>query len=166
MKIYRFDAHVGRSMDLFGSQSLSMANVIGLDGEVRVGALHLGPNGELGYHEAASPQLLLVVDGVGWIRADGGVRTRVEPGHAAHFKAGEWYAAGSDDNGMVAILIEAHRLRPEDFMPMVGVQTRWNAPASVDSKGASNPESSDVASSDATSSDPASSDPASSSDDS
>jgi hypothetical protein len=67
--------------------------------------MHLGPDGIVGTHEAATHQLFCVVSGAGWVAGDNDVRRPIRPFQAAEWHAGERHTSGSD-TGMVAVVIE------------------------------------------------------------
>jgi hypothetical protein len=67
MKIYRFDEKTGKRVDKFGSD-LIFSRIAWLNGAAKVSCFHLAPNGKVGYHQAVTPQLFLVVQGSGWAR--------------------------------------------------------------------------------------------------
>jgi hypothetical protein len=116
MKIYRFDATVGRKIDAFGSVNFVMSKVVHLTAEARVSCAHLGPNGKIGNHQTVVPQLLLVVQGAGWVRGEAADRIPIAVGHAVYWGQDEWHETITD-TGLTAIVIEGESLDPADFMP-------------------------------------------------
>lgn len=62
----------------------------------------------MGYHPAGTYQLFAVVDGDGWVRAEGD-RVAIRAGEAAFWEPGEEHGAGTD-TGMVAIIVESDAL--------------------------------------------------------
>ena len=116
MEMYRFDAEVGRAMDRFESSGFVISGVLHLSREAIVNCAFLAPGGLIGYHQAAVPQLLMVVQGAGWVRSDSAERIPIHAGQAAFWKQGEWHESGTD-NGMSAVIIESSRLEPSEFMP-------------------------------------------------
>jgi hypothetical protein len=118
MQLFRFDAAVGRALDVFGSQALVMSRIGRVDGEVHMGCMHIGAGGIVGYHQAAVRQLFLVIAGTGWVRGTDTTRQPIAVGQAAYWAQGEWHEAGSQD-GMTAIGIEAATLDPVRDMPAI-----------------------------------------------
>jgi len=116
MRIYRFDAEVGRRIDAFDSINFVMAKVVHLASEARVSCAYLGPDGKIGHHQAVVPQLLLVVQGEGWVRGAAADRIPVAVGHAVYWEQDEWHETTAD-TGLMAIVIESEALNPADFMP-------------------------------------------------
>jgi len=117
LKIYRFDAAVGRKIDAFDSVNFVMSKVVHLTAKARVSCAHLGPNGRIGHHKAVVPQLLLlVVQGAGWVRGEAADRIPVAVGHAVYWEQDEWHET-STDTGLMAIVIESEAFAPADFMP-------------------------------------------------
>ena len=115
MRIFRFDPQVGRPIDQFGSSNLVLSNIVGTSEQARISCMHLGPQGVVGYHQAASPQLFLVVQGEGWVRGERPDRLPITAGRAAFWEKGEWHEAGTDA-GFMAIIIESEALTPSEFM--------------------------------------------------
>jgi hypothetical protein len=118
MQLFRFDAAVGRALDVFGSQALVMSRIGRVDGEVHIGCMHIGAGGIVGYHQAALRQLFLVIAGTGWVRGTDTTRQPIAVGQAAYWAQGEWHEAGSQD-GRTAIGIEAATPDPVRDMPAI-----------------------------------------------
>jgi quercetin dioxygenase-like cupin family protein len=118
LRIYRFDAEVGRKVDAFNSVNFVMSKVVHLAAEARVSCAHLGPNGRIGHHQAVVPQLLLVVQGAGWVRDEAADRISVTIGHAVYWEQDKWHET-TTDTGLIAIVIESEALDPADFMPLL-----------------------------------------------
>lgn len=115
MKVYRFDAAVGRKIDAFGSVNFVMSKIAHLTAEARISCAYLGPGGNIGYHQAVIDQLLLIVQGDGLVRAETEERMPVTIGHAVYWKQGEWHAT-TTDTGLMAIVIESEALDLADCM--------------------------------------------------
>jgi len=116
MKLFRFDPEVGREIKSFASVNFILSGIAHLKTEARVSCIHLGANGVVGYHQAVSPQLFLVVQGQGWVRDETSDHISVFPGQAAFWEKGEWHESGTS-TGLVAIIIESDLLEPAEFMP-------------------------------------------------
>lgn len=78
--------------------------------ELHIGCMRLEPGGLIGMHPAATPQLLAVVEGDGWLRGEDGVKTPISAGGAVFWTEGEMHETGTD-SGLVAIVIESRVLR-------------------------------------------------------
>lgn len=117
MKIFQFGPEVGKSIDQYQSSGFIISRIAHLPGEAFVNCAYLSPNGWIGYHQAAAPQLFLVVQGDGWVRGKSSERTSIQAGQAAYWEKGEWHASGTE-TGMTAILIESANLDPETLMSM------------------------------------------------
>jgi quercetin dioxygenase-like cupin family protein len=117
MKIFRFDAEVGRQVEQFGSTKVVLSNIARLSAESQVSCMHIGPVGRIGDHPAIVPQLFVVVKGEGWVRSEMGEPLPIRAGQAAFWEAGEGHAAGST-NGMTAIVIESSTLDPGEMAPL------------------------------------------------
>lgn len=117
MKIFRFDADVGRPANAFGSQSVILSRILRTTSSVQIACFHIQPGGVIALHQAVGPQLLLVVQGQGWIRGKDEPWTPVHAGQAVYWKDGEWHETGSE-GGMTAIVVEGPELGPERFMQL------------------------------------------------
>lgn len=105
MKLYRFDAGVGESIDLFGSSGFVISKIARLFDRAIVHCAHLSPQGVIGFHQTTMDQLFLVVQGEGWVRGAEPERTTIAAGQAAYWIKDEWHESGTD-TGLTAILIE------------------------------------------------------------
>jgi quercetin dioxygenase-like cupin family protein len=117
MKIFRFDPEVGRRIDQFGSVHAVLSRIVRLTAGAQVSCMCLSPDGVVGYHQAAMPQLFLVVQGEGWVRGEAPERVPVRPGLAAFWDRGEWHETATT-TGLTAIVIESEALGPAEFMPV------------------------------------------------
>ncbi|MGO8946091.1 MAG: cupin domain-containing protein [Ktedonobacterales bacterium] len=119
MRLFRFDAGVGRPIQQFGSTQLVLSPILRTTDELQIVCMHLEPSGVVGFHQAQPAQLFLVVQGEGWVRgADLSEPVTIHAGQAAFWESGEWHGAGSD-NGMMAIVVEGEGLDPSQLIPEV-----------------------------------------------
>ncbi|MEO5887209.1 MAG: cupin [Anaerolineales bacterium] len=118
MKIYRFDAEVGKSIDHYDSSGFVISKVARLFDDALVNCAHLTANGVIGYHQATIPQLFLVVQGEGWVRGETPDRTPIKAGQATYWEKGEWHESGTE-TGMTAIIIEGINIDPAKLMPQL-----------------------------------------------
>lgn len=116
MKLFRFDRDVARLVPAFDSKKAYIARGVRTTAPTQIGCFYLEPGGVVGYHQATSDQLLLIVQGEGWVRANGEERVAVRAGDAVFWTAGEWHETGTD-TGLVAVPIESEGISPEQFMP-------------------------------------------------
>ncbi|MED1601892.1 cupin [Alkalihalophilus marmarensis] len=113
MQLFRFDKAAGLKVTHYNSNFI-MTRIAKLDSLVQIGCMHLDNGGLIGYHQAAVPQLLLIVEGDGWIRTEH-EKHFIQKGDAVFWEKGEWHETGTD-NGITAIAIESVQLDPEEFM--------------------------------------------------
>ncbi len=118
MKIFRFDSQVGKNIDHYKSSGCILSKVVHLSGEVFINCAYLSAKGLVGYHQATSPQLFLVVQGEGWVRGESTARTPIRAGQATYWEKGEWHESGTEV-GMTAIIIEGTNLDPAKLMPII-----------------------------------------------
>jgi quercetin dioxygenase-like cupin family protein len=114
MRVLRFAAEVGRSIQAFGSVEFRLAPLARLTSGARIACARLGAGGRIGRHPAASAQLLLVVEGEGRVRGETGDEVPIRAGEAAFWAKGEQHET-STTGGLTAILIEAESLDPDVF---------------------------------------------------
>jgi quercetin dioxygenase-like cupin family protein len=103
VKVVRFDPT--RAITEFGSRETTIAGVARCSGSTRVAIMRLSAGGLVGAHKAAGPQLFLVMEGAGWVRANG-ERTPIVAGEGALWEDGEWHETGSQA-GLSAVVVEA-----------------------------------------------------------
>jgi hypothetical protein len=116
LKIYRFDAEIGKSIGDFGSRFI-LSRIVRLNAEAQISCFHLSSHGKVGYHQAVTPQLFLVVGGDGWVRNDTSGKVPVSIGRAAFWDKDEWHEAGTDTS-LIAIVIEGELPDLSGFMPV------------------------------------------------
>ncbi len=80
--------------------------------------MHLENNGVIGYHQAIVPQLLLIVNGEGYVRNEIEDYYKIQAGDAVFWKKDEWHETKTD-SGLTAIVIESEELNPSLFMSLV-----------------------------------------------
>lgn len=115
MKMYRFSQQVGRQITAFSSSGVVISRVVKPGDDLHIAAMNVAAGGVVGYHQATSRQLFVVVQGEGWVRGAEAAHTPIGVGHAAYWVAGEWHEAGSE-GGMVALVIEGDTIEPGMFM--------------------------------------------------
>ncbi|MEK7016892.1 cupin [Bacillus sp. FSL R9-9410] len=115
MKIFDFSEKVGKHISAFQSNFI-MSKILKHQGNIHIGAMHLQENGIIGYHEAVVSQLLLIVDGAGYVCGADKEKVKIEVGQAAFWEKGEFHET-STENGLMAIVIESDGL--EDSMSIM-----------------------------------------------
>jgi quercetin dioxygenase-like cupin family protein len=118
MKIFRFDPEVGKEIEQFGSGKAIISRIVHLSDEAVINCAFIRPHGKLGYHQAAVPQLFLLVQGEGWIRGETDEKLAVREGQAIFWERGEWHETGTE-TGMTAVIIESIHMEPAKLMPLV-----------------------------------------------
>lgn len=114
MEFFRFDKAVGKSITAYDSTFI-MSRIIRTTQQAHIGCMHLESNGVVGYHQARIPQLLLVVNGEGWVRGGDDNKIPVRAGDAVFWTEGEWHET-TTESGLTAIVIESEELQPDSFM--------------------------------------------------
>ena len=116
MQIYRFDRESGKHITKFDSDFV-MSRIIQTSENAHVGCMHLPVNGVVGYHEAVSPQLMVIVSGAGQVRSGHNSAVHVKAGEAVFWEKGEWHETKTE-TGLMAIVIESEVLTPSAYMPV------------------------------------------------
>ncbi len=111
MKIYSFGPEVGRSLTDFGSRKAQITPVVKTETATSLVCIRLDAGGVVGYHPAATNQLLLVVAGEGWVWGATAERTAIIAGEAAFWTTSEFHETGTDQ-GMMAVVIEGDDVDP------------------------------------------------------
>ncbi|MGM2769990.1 cupin [Bacillus sp. PGP15] len=115
MEIYQFKKEGGKKITKFNSDFI-MARIISTQKAAHIGCMHLEENGIIGYHQAVIPQLLLIVNGEGFVRGENEEFIKVQSGDAVFWEKNEWHETKTDI-GLIAIVIESEELNPSSFMP-------------------------------------------------
>ncbi|QWG44718.1 cupin domain-containing protein [Bacillus mycoides] len=118
MKIFDFSEKVGKHISVFQSNFI-MSKILNHQGNIHIGAMHLQENGIIGYHEAVVSQLLLIVDGEGYVCGTDKEKVTVEAGQAVFWEKGEFHET-STEKGLMAIVIESEDLENGVLMKEVG----------------------------------------------
>ncbi|PEC86176.1 cupin [Bacillus cereus] len=118
MKIFDFSEKVGKKIKAFQSNFI-MSKIVNHQGNIHIGAMHLRENGIIGYHEAVVSQLLLIVDGDGYVCGADKEKVKVEAGQAVFWKKGEFHETCTE-NGLIAIVIESEDLEDGVLLKEVG----------------------------------------------
>ncbi|MEK5237876.1 cupin [Paenibacillus sp. FSL L8-0470] len=116
MKIYSFAKESGKSITAFNSNFI-MSRIVQTEQAAHIGCMHLQENGVIGYHQAVVPQLLLIIEGEGYVRGEAAEYVPVQAWDAVFWEKDEWHETRTD-TGLTAIVIESETLNPEAFMKM------------------------------------------------
>jgi quercetin dioxygenase-like cupin family protein len=104
VKLVRFDP--SHPITHFDSTGATIGGMARCSGSTRISILELGPGGVVGMHEAASPQLFLVVAGDGRVRSGDAEARPIAAGEAAFWERGEPHET-TTDGGVTAVVVEA-----------------------------------------------------------
>ena len=113
MKIYHFGPAVGKEITKFGSQFI-MSRITQTESSVHIGVMYLDKEGLIGFHQAVTPQLLLIVSGEGLVRGEDNELIKVKEGDAVFWNKDEWHET-TTEKGLTAIAVEGE-LDPELFL--------------------------------------------------
>lgn len=118
MKLFRFDHQVSKPIHAFHSMQASITPIVRNEHPFHIGCIHLGESGVVGYHQAITPQLFLVMQGEGYVTGEDRVQVSIRSGQAAFWSEGEWHESGTR-TGMSVLIVESLHLDPSNFMKQV-----------------------------------------------
>lgn len=104
MELRSFGPLDGGRIDAHGS-SFTLVPLIGPRDVARTVLVRLGPGESIGEHPAEARQLVVLVEGTGWVSSGDGVRAELGANEGACFEPGERHAAGTD-LGFTALVVE------------------------------------------------------------
>lgn len=113
MEFYQFNKDSGKKISKFNSDFV-MSRIVQTVKATHVGCMYLQENGVIGYHQAVVPQLLLVMNGEGYVRGDKEEYFKVQSGDAVFWEKDEWHETKTE-TGLTAIVIESEELSPSSF---------------------------------------------------
>lgn len=116
MEFYQFNKDCGNKISKFNSNFI-MSRIIQTNKKTNIGCMHLERNGIVGYHQAVVPQLLLILNGEGYVRNEKDPYIKIESGDAVFWEKDEWHETKTDA-GLTAIVIESEELTPATFMAL------------------------------------------------
>lgn len=106
IRLLSFAADRSTPIAEYQSQGASAVHLAEGQGPGHAYVVHIAPGGAIGPHPAGFDQLLLIVQGSGWVAAADGVRQPLGTGQAAFITAGELHSKGSE-TGLVAVMLQA-----------------------------------------------------------
>ncbi|WP_252503808.1 cupin domain-containing protein [Sporosarcina sp. Marseille-Q4943] len=108
MKIIRLDELEGKNITQYDSRMI-MRKILMTEKPSHVGIMDLPKNGLVGYHEASVPQMVIILEGEGWVRTGNEEKVKVSAGDVVLWGKGEGHET-TTENGMKAIIIESEGL--------------------------------------------------------
>ena len=114
MKIIRLDEIEGKNITQYDSNVI-MRKVLMTQEPSHVGIVHLEKGGIIGFHDATVSQILLIIEGEGWVRTSTEDKVRVTAGDAILWEQGEGHET-TTTVGMKAIVIESKGLDISSFL--------------------------------------------------
>jgi mannose-6-phosphate isomerase-like protein (cupin superfamily) len=116
MELYRFDKEMGKAISKFDSDFM-MSRIIQTEMATHIGCMYLEVDGVIGYHQAVTPQILLIVAGEGEVRGEKDEYFKVQAGDAVFWEKDEWHETRTK-KGLTAIVIENEELSPSLYMTL------------------------------------------------
>jgi quercetin dioxygenase-like cupin family protein len=116
MEVYEFNKEAGKKITKFNSDFI-MSRITQTQKVAHIGCMHLEENGVVGYHQAVIPQLLLIVNGEGFVRGESDEFIKVHSGEAVFWEKDEWHETKTD-TGLTAIVIESEELNTSSLIPV------------------------------------------------
>ncbi|WP_404451814.1 AraC family ligand binding domain-containing protein [Virgibacillus necropolis] len=114
MEFYNFSKDSGKKISKFNSDFV-MSRIIQTVKETNIGCMYIEENGIIGFHKAGVPQLLLIMNGEGYVRGEKEQYFQVQAGDAVFWNKDEWHETKTSI-GLTAIVIESEGLDPSSFM--------------------------------------------------
>ncbi|MDA8346726.1 MAG: cupin domain-containing protein [Thermaerobacter sp.] len=105
MRVLDFAKETAQPVTHYGSSGFALARLFSGTLALHAHLCYLAPGGRIGRHEAASEQLLLVVDGSAMVRGQAGAQELLRAGEAVFFARGEEHETQSE-GGMRAVILE------------------------------------------------------------
>lgn len=113
MEIFSFRKETGKNISKFHSNFI-IARIAQSDGDAHIHCMHLPENGIIGHHQAVVPQLLMVVEGEGWVKGEEDEYIAVKTGYTVFWRQDEWHETKTK-TGLTAIVIESEAISPWDL---------------------------------------------------
>ena len=104
MKVIQLSEYPGTTIDAYGSSEAKYTRLGQGDGAV--GFMRVGPGGRVGKHRAGLPQLMVILAGRGFARANGEPISPIGPGLGVIWREGEEHETWTNE-GMDVLIIEA-----------------------------------------------------------
>lgn len=117
MEIYSFLRDEGHQITKFNSNFI-LTRIAKTENPAHIGFVSLEPGGAIGFHQAVVSQLLVVIEGEGWIRTGNQEKQKISRGEAVLWEKGEWHETISEI-GMSALIIESEKLTPADLLKLL-----------------------------------------------
>jgi len=109
MKIFRFDPKIDQDNQQLGRVKAIIALVLQMDNSAKINAIYLHPNERISHQQALPQQMLLAIDGEGWMRSGTDELFPVQAGQAVFWEANEIQESGTE-TGITAVIIEAEKI--------------------------------------------------------
>ncbi|WP_404407048.1 cupin domain-containing protein [Jeotgalibacillus malaysiensis] len=109
MKIFQIEKDKAKHVTHFGSECL-LNPLISSNGEYKTSFVTLEAGGIIGFHEAAVPQLMMVISGSGEVCSEDKKYQPVKQEDVIFWERGEWHESISAQ-GMTALIIEGPALK-------------------------------------------------------
>jgi quercetin dioxygenase-like cupin family protein len=106
MRIFRYDSGGGQEIKEYNSSNVFISPILQIEKGAVIHLMSFDPQAVIGSHQTGGPQVLLVIEGEGWVRSESPEPIPVAEGDAVFWDSGEWHESGSEA-GMTAIVIEA-----------------------------------------------------------
>jgi quercetin dioxygenase-like cupin family protein len=105
MRIFRYDSDTGRDIQEYNSSNVFISPILQIEKGAVIHVMSFDPYGVIGSHQAAGPQVLFIIQGEGWVRAESPEPISVAVGDVVFWDVGEWHESGSEA-GMRVIAVE------------------------------------------------------------
>ena len=114
MKFYHFATNKGDHITHFQS-NFFINKVLRLNTESQIVLMTLEEEGIIGYHQAVVPQLLVVLEGEGYVRGNSNDYTLLKKGEAVLWEKDEWHETKTK-TGLIALVIESKEININNIL--------------------------------------------------
>jgi quercetin dioxygenase-like cupin family protein len=118
MKLFRFDPQAGKEDEQFGSVKAVISKVLQLDDKAEINAVYIRPNESISHQQTVTQQLLLLVEGQGWVKSGPDEKLVIQAGQALFWERDEGHEIGTE-TGATAVIIETVNINPAELMPIL-----------------------------------------------
>lgn len=108
MKIIKQANLKGSELKKFDSKNLMHYPIFKTSKPSYLSVLKLEKNGVIGFHQATSNQLMIIMKGSGWVRSNESDKISVTEGDFIYWKNGEWHETGTETE-MTGLVFESVR---------------------------------------------------------
>jgi quercetin dioxygenase-like cupin family protein len=116
MHLFTLDSAAARKLSAPGSRGANIVHLLRKAEQAQISVLRIEAGGVAGRHTAGLNQLLLVIEGSGWVKGREEQEVGVASGDLVFWESGEPHETRAGGNGFTAIVVEGKDLATSDAM--------------------------------------------------